>query len=70
VELPNTRGTSQKHPGRWWVVGGWRVPTTPGEGPTGVGRTATWHMWHVSIADWSTSNLSLLGMPRGKTWHV
>jgi hypothetical protein len=27
-----------------WVVGGWWVPTTPGEGPTGVGRTATWHM--------------------------
>jgi hypothetical protein len=28
--------------GGWWV-GGW-VPTTPEEGPTGVGRTATWHM--------------------------
>jgi hypothetical protein len=31
-----------------------RAPTTPGEVPTGVGRTATWHMWHVSIAHWST----------------
>ena len=73
VELPNTRGTAQKHPGRWLVVGGWVdgwVPTTPGEGPTGVDRTATWHIWHVSIADWSTSNSSLRGMPRGKNWHV
>ena len=29
--------------GGWWVVGvGGCVPTPPGEGPTGVGRTATW----------------------------
>jgi hypothetical protein len=27
---------------------------TLGEVPTGVGRTATWHMWQVSIAHWST----------------
>jgi hypothetical protein len=73
----NTRGTSE-HPGNFpkntrvgggWWVGGW-VPTTPGEGPTGVDRTATWHTWHVSIADWSTSNLSLRGTLRGKKWHV
>jgi hypothetical protein len=24
-----------------------RAPTTPGDVPTGVGRTATWYMWHV-----------------------
>jgi hypothetical protein len=54
--------------GGWWV-GGW-VRTTPGEGPTGVGRTAMWHIWHVSISDWSTSNLSLRGIPCGKNWHV
>ena len=31
--------------GGWWVVGvGGCVPTPPGEGPIGVGRTATWHI--------------------------
>jgi hypothetical protein len=47
-----------------------RAATLPREVPTGVGQTATWHMWHVSIAHWSTPFWSLLSMPRGETWHV
>ena len=39
-----------------------KLRTTCGE----VGRTATWHMWHVSIAHWPSSFWSLLSMPRGK----
>jgi hypothetical protein len=32
----------------------------------------TWHIWHVSIGDWSTSISSRVVMPRGKdyTWHA
>jgi hypothetical protein len=39
---PGERPKNTRVGGGWWV-GGW-VRTTPGEGPTGVGRTATWHM--------------------------
>ena len=53
-ELPkNTQNFLESLWNRGWVVGGW-VDTTPGEVPTGVGRTALWHTLPVSIANWST----------------
>jgi hypothetical protein len=46
-KLPNTRGTAEKHPGRWWVVGaaaGVGSHNTRRRSYGHMDRTATWNI--------------------------